>query len=174
MASARSTRVPNRERLETDTIAVRRSSLEFTLCSLNLRVGEERPWVQRFMSGRAPPEFVPPNAGANAYSGQSARAVSRDCVAARHEGQTVLIYCPVRRSVDPIRQRYRDLHERGALRSLLEVDANVLNTAIALGEEWLGPNNAILKCLRLGVAVHHGALPTAIARRSSAFFRRAY
>ena len=53
------------------------------------------------------------------------------------------------------------MHERGALRSLLEVDANVLNTAIALGEEWLGPNNAILKCLRLGVAVHHGALPTA-------------
>ena len=54
-----------------------------------------------------------------------------------------------------------DLHERGALRSLLQVDATVLNTAAALGEEWLGPNSAILKCLRLGVALHHGALPTA-------------
>ena len=76
------------------------------------------------------------------------------------EGQTVLIYCPLRKSVEPFADVIVDLHERGALRSLLQVDAAVLNTAVALGEEWLGPNSAILKCLRLGVALHHGALPT--------------
>ena len=77
------------------------------------------------------------------------------------DGQTVLIFCPERRSVEPFADVIVDLHERGALRSLLEADPNLLNTAIALGEEWLGADSAILKCLRLGVALHHGALPTA-------------
>jgi hypothetical protein len=64
-----------------------------------------------------------------------------------------------------------DLHERGALRSLLEADPAVLNTAVALGEEWLGPNSAILKCLRLGVALHHGALPTAYRKEVERLLR---
>ncbi len=64
-----------------------------------------------------------------------------------------------------------DLHERGALRSLLETDPNVLNTAIALGEEWLGAGSAILKCLRLGVALHHGALPTAYRKEVERLLR---
>ena len=64
-----------------------------------------------------------------------------------------------------------DLHERGALRSLLEVDPHVLSTAIALGEEWLGPNSSILKCLRLGVALHHGALPTAYRKEVERLLR---
>ncbi|UUZ49592.1 hypothetical protein LP420_04855 [Massilia sp. B-10] len=33
-------------------------------------------------------------------------------------------------------------------------------TALAVGAEWFGADHEILKCLRLGVAVHHGALPT--------------
>jgi hypothetical protein len=64
-----------------------------------------------------------------------------------------------------------DLHERGALRSLLEADPATLNTAIALGEEWLGPNSAILKCLRIGVALHHGALPTAYRKEVERLLR---
>jgi hypothetical protein len=46
-----------------------------------------------------------------------------------------------------------------------------LKTAIALGEEWLGPNSAILKCLRLGVALHHGALPTAYRKEVERLLR---
>lgn len=64
-----------------------------------------------------------------------------------------------------------DLHERGALQSLLEADPAVLATAIALGEEWLGPDSAILKCLRLGVALHHGALPTAYRKEIEGLLR---
>ena len=63
------------------------------------------------------------------------------------------------------------MHERGALRSLLEADPNLLNTAIALGEEWLGADSAILKCLRLGVALHHGALPTAYRKEVERLLR---
>ena len=129
---------------------------------LNLRVGEERPWVQRFIAGSAPPNFVPPKRRRTRLFPDNQREL---CLATAWrlvaEGQTVLIYCPVRKSVEPFADVIVDLHERGALRSLLKVDANVLNTATALGEEWLGADNAILKCLRLGVALHHGALPTA-------------
>jgi hypothetical protein len=54
---------------------------------------------------------------------------------------------------------------------LLEADPAVLDTAIALGEEWLGPDSAILKCLRLGVALHHGALPTAYRKEVERLLR---
>ena len=129
---------------------------------LNLRVGEERPWVQRFITGSAPPNFVPPKRRRKRLFPNDQREL---CLATAwrlvDEGQTVLIYCPLRISVEPFADVIVDLNERGALRSLLKVDTNILNTAVALGEEWLGPNSAILKCLRLGVALHHGALPTA-------------
>ncbi|MCL4470102.1 MAG: DEAD/DEAH box helicase [Gammaproteobacteria bacterium] len=129
---------------------------------LNLRIGDERPWVQRFLAGSAPPNFVPPKRRRTRLFPDNQREL---CLATAwrlvDDGQTVLIFCPERRSVEPFADVVVDLHERGALRSLLEVAPNVLNIAIALGEEWLGPNSAILKCLRLGVALHHGALPTA-------------
>ena len=129
---------------------------------LNVRVGEERPWVQRFIVGLTPPDFVPPKRRRQRLFPDDQREL---CLATAwrlvDEGQTVLIYCPVRRSVEPFAEVIVDLHERGALRSLLKVDANALNTATALGAEWLGPDSAILKCLKLGVALHHGALPTA-------------
>ncbi|MCV5919942.1 hypothetical protein OFN60_41575, partial [Escherichia coli] len=73
------------------------------------------------------------------------------------DGQTVLIYCPERRSVEPFAKVIVDLHSRGALESLLTVELTTLQIAIALGEEWLGTDSYILKCLRLGVALHHGA-----------------
>jgi hypothetical protein len=129
---------------------------------LNLRVGDERPWVQRFLTGAAPPNWIPPKRRRTRLFPDDQREL---CLATAwrlvEDGQTVLIFCPERRSVEPFADVIVDLHERGALRSLLEADPAALNTAIALGEEWLGPDSAILKCLRLGVALHHGALPTA-------------
>lgn len=139
---------------------------------LNLRIGDERPWVQRFLTGFAPPNFVPPRRRRTRLFPDNHREL---CLATAwrlvDDGQTVLIFCPERRSVEPFADVIVDLHERGALRSLLEVDPNVLNTAIALGEEWLGPDSAVLKCLRLGVALHHGALPTAYRKEVERLLR---
>ncbi|HKI60861.1 MAG TPA: DEAD/DEAH box helicase [Mariprofundaceae bacterium] len=139
---------------------------------LNLRVGDERPWVKRFLIGAAPPKWIPPKRCRTSLFPNNQREL---CLATAwrlvEDGQTVLIFCPVRRSVEPFADVIVDLHERGALRSLLEADPSVLNTAIALGEEWLGPNSAILKCLRLGVALHHGALPTAYRKEVERLLR---
>ena len=38
-------------------------------------------------------------------------------------------------------------------------DADRITRALAIGEEWLGADHLAVKALRLGVAVHHGALP---------------
>ena len=139
---------------------------------LNLRVGDERPWVQRFLVGAAPPNWVPPKRRRTKLFPCDQREL---CLATAwrlvEDGQTVLIFCPERRSVEPFADVIVDLHERGALRSLLEADPTVLSTAITLGEEWLGPDSAILKCLRLGVALHHGALPTAYRKEVERLLR---
>lgn len=139
---------------------------------LDLRVGEEQPFVPRFLTGVVPPHFVRPKRRRKTIFPNSQPELSL-ATAWRlvQDGQTVLIYCPERRSVEPFADVIVDLNERGALPSLLAVDPTMLSTAIALGEEWLGPNSAILKCLRLGVALHHGALPTAYRKEIERLLR---
>lgn len=140
---------------------------------LNLRVGDERPFVPRYMTGSVPQFFVPPKRPRTRLFPDDQQELSL-ATAWRlvEDGQTVLIYCPERRSVEPFAKIIVDLHERGALRSLLTVDPAVLQTAIALGTEWLGVDSDILKCLRLGVALHHGALPTAYRKEVEHLLRR--
>ncbi len=123
---------------------------------LELRVGEERPFVPNFFSAKVP------------STGQRKTAFPRDqrelvlATAWRlvEDGQSVLIYCPERRSVEPFARAIADLHSRGLLESVLADDPSKLNTVLEIGREWLGSDHPILTCLRLGVAVHHGALPT--------------
>src|SRR5699024_4417303 len=140
---------------------------------LNLRVGDERPFVPRFLTGFVPPHFTPPKRKRKLVFPKDQRELSL-ATAWRlvDDGQTVLVYCPERRSVEPFADTIVDLHQRGALRSLLETDISILGTAITLGEEWLGPDNAILTCLKLGVGLHHGALPTAYRKEVERLLRR--
>lgn len=139
---------------------------------LNLRVGDERPFVPRFLTGAAPPLFIRPKRLRTRLFPDDQRELSLATAwQLVGDGQTVLIYCPQRRSVEPFAEVIIDLHERGALQSLLTVDPALLQTAIALGEEWLGVDSNILKCLRLGVALHHGALPTAYRKEVERLLR---
>lgn len=134
---------------------------------LNLRVGDERPFVPRYLTG-----FVPP-------IGQRRTVFPKDlgelCLAIAwrlvQDGQSVLVFCPVRAHVEPFADRIIDLHRRGALPSLLGVDPAVLRTAQVLGAEWLGEGHPILKCLTLGVAIHHGALPSAFRKEIERLLR---
>ena len=87
------------------------------------------------------------------------------------DGHSVLIYCPLRKSVEPFARTIVDLHERGVLDSVLEATHGTLGNALAIGEEWLGADSALLRCLKLGVAVHHGALPTPYRREVERLLR---
>lgn len=123
---------------------------------LNLRVGDERPWVQKFIESKKPPV------------GKRKKLFPADqrelCLAAAwklvQDGQSVLIFCTLRASVEPFAEAIVDINKRGALPSVLSCDEKELATAMAIGKEWLGENSDLLKCLKLGVAIHHGALPT--------------
>ena len=123
---------------------------------LDIQVGAERPWVRKFLVAREPP------------LGQRTKLFPKDqrelCLAAAwrfiEDGQTVLIFCPLRKSVEPFAEAIVDLNKRGLLPSVLGDKEPALTTAFAIGREWLGQDHAILRCLKLGVAIHHGALPT--------------
>ena len=49
---------------------------------LNLRVGDERPWVPRFLTGAAPPRWIPPKRRRTHLPGGSTRALPGDRLAA--------------------------------------------------------------------------------------------
>jgi superfamily II DNA/RNA helicase len=74
------------------------------------------------------------------------------------ENQTVLIFCPERRSVEPYARELIKLHREGLIESVL-ADGVDLTSALTTGAEWFGADHPVLECLRLGVAIHHGALP---------------
>ena len=87
------------------------------------------------------------------------------------DGHTVLIYCPLRKSVEPFAKAIADLHQRGALPSILGSNRDRLRNALVIGEEWLGADSSLLQCLKLGVAIHHGALPTPYRREVERLLR---
>ena len=83
----------------------------------------------------------------------------------------MLIYCPERRSVDPFAEVIVDLHKRGLLASVLDGEPGRIEIARSIGREWLGAEHPILECLRLGIAVHHGALPAAFRKEVERLLR---
>lgn len=133
---------------------------------LSITVGSERPWVNRFITAELP-------RGRRTRHFPSKQTELCLAIAWRlvEEGQTVLIYCPLRTSVESYAGDIVDLHRRGTLDSLLTADPAVLDAAISLGEEWLGPSSALLECLRLGVALHHGGLPSAYRKEVERLLR---
>lgn len=134
---------------------------------LELAVGDERPFVPRFLTAVVPPK------------GRRKTPFPRDqrelCLASAwqlvEDGQSVLIFCPLRKSVEPFASAIVDLHEKGVLRSVLDTDPAQLDSAIAIGEEWFAPDHPMLACLKLGIAVHHGALPTPYRREVERLLR---
>ncbi|MFB4204855.1 hypothetical protein KBTX_03202 [wastewater metagenome] len=123
---------------------------------LNLRVGNERPFVPSFLTASIPPI----GRRRRPFPGDQREFVLATAWRLMEEGQTVLIYCPQKNSVEPYAKAIVDLHRRGALTSALRADEDRLNTALAVGREWFGADHPILQCLQIGVAIHHGALPT--------------
>ncbi len=122
-------------------------------------VGDDAPYVDRFVVGQPP-------------RGRQTKPLPRDrrdlCLMSTWrlvaEGNSVLLYCPERRSVIPLARLVIDLVKRGYLPSLLQCDPTLLTEALNIGREWLGENHPAVQCLRFGVAVHHGQLPRPFLR----------
>lgn len=89
------------------------------------------------------------------------------------EGQTVLIYCPLRSSVGTLASLIVTLHRQGLIESVMPEGVDISN-AVAVGAEWFGANHDILKCLQLGVAIHHGTLPGPFRREMEALLHQKF
>lgn len=122
-------------------------------------VGEDAPYVADFVTGQR-------------ARGKQRNPLPRDrrdlCVMSTWrlvaEDQSVLMYCPERRSVIPLARVVVDLVRRGYLPSILQCDPALLEEALTIGREWLGEHHPAVQCLQIGVAVHHGQLPRPFLR----------
>ena len=82
-------------------------------------------------------------------------------------GKSTLIYCPRRSGVEKLGSDVIDLCNHGYLNPLpvdnpLEYDK--LKKALKVGREWLDNCHPSIKCLELGIGLHHGRLPDPFRR----------
>jgi hypothetical protein len=83
------------------------------------------------------------------------------------QGKRTLIFCTQRDHVENYAKAVVDLNRRGFLASQVE-DNSKLDRARAVGNEWLGHNHPVVQCLSLGIAIHHGRLPSPFLRELEA------
>ncbi|MBJ2067631.1 DEAD/DEAH box helicase [Serratia odorifera] len=74
------------------------------------------------------------------------------------QGKRALVFCTQRDHVEGFAETALDLQRRGFLPSLL-ANAQEVERAMAVGREWLGAEHPAVRCLAIGVAIHHGRLP---------------
>lgn len=133
---------------------------------LGVTVGEERPFIPNYFEARAPRK--PRRKMFPADQNEMTLATAWRLV---EEGQTVLIFCPLKVSVSTLASLIVRLHRQGLISSVMPAGVNISN-AVAVGTEWFGADDDILKCLRLGVAIHHGALPGPFRREVEALLHQ--
>ncbi|MGL4832110.1 MAG: DEAD/DEAH box helicase, partial [Propionibacteriaceae bacterium] len=83
------------------------------------------------------------------------------------QGKRALVFCTQRDHVEGFAEAALDLQRRGFLPSLL-ANAQEVERAMAVGREWLGAEHPAVRCLSLGVAIHHGRLPGPFLREVEA------
>lgn len=137
---------------------------------LNFIVGEEGSFIPGYIQPMVPPL---PNPG---YRRKEFPCNSQELTLATawkltQDDHTVLIYCPLKVSVNAFAKAIIDLHKRGALDSVLSVPEEKIELARILGKEWLGNEHPIIECLSIGVAIHHGGLPTPFRKEMESLLR---
>lgn len=121
---------------------------------LSIDVDGEETFVPRFITAIVPPGRQ------NPFPHNQRELCLATAWRLVEDGHSVLIFCPQRNSVEPFASSIVTLNRQGALPSLFDGSKSELSTALLIGEEWFGADHPILQCLKLGVAIHHGALPT--------------
>lgn len=79
------------------------------------------------------------------------------------QGKRTLIFSTQANWVESYGKQVVDLNKRGYLDSLLDDEASIAR-ALAVGKEWLGEAHPAVASLKVGVAIHHGRLPSPFLR----------
>jgi superfamily II DNA/RNA helicase len=134
---------------------------------LTMTIGDEHPFIPRYFDAKAPGDRrrrkVFPSSQRELVIATTWRLVE--------EGQAVLIFCPQRKSVEPYAREIIRLHRQGFIDSVVPSDTDLAD-ALTVGAEWFGADHPILDCLKLGVVIHHGALPGPFRREVERLLHR--
>jgi hypothetical protein len=133
---------------------------------LNYDLEQQGPFLARFV------EQVPPR-------GQEKKPYPRETkdltlFAAwnfAQQGKRTLVFSTQANWVEGYGKAAVELNRRGYLPSLLEDEASIAR-ALEVGREWLGDLHPAVKCLKLGVAIHHGRLPSPFLRELEALLAK--
>ena len=134
---------------------------------LDIEVGEEKAFVEKFIVSHSPSQ----GRRQNSFPNNQRELCLATAWRLVEDGQTVLIFCPLKISVTAFAKSIVKLHKQGFLASLLEGEETLLESALTIGEEWFGQDHVLLECLKLGVAIHHGTLPTPYRREIERLLR---
>ncbi|WP_337155086.1 DEAD/DEAH box helicase [Pseudomonas protegens] len=80
-----------------------------------------------------------------------------------NQGKRTLIFSTQANWVESYGKQVVNLCKRGYLHSLLDDEASIAR-ALEVGKEWLGENHPAVASLKVGVAIHHGRLPSPFLR----------
>ncbi len=120
---------------------------------LDLEVHDERPFVQHFV--RAQPAQAPRR---RPFPSDGQELTIAAALALVGEGQRVLVYCPLKKSVESHAKVWLTLVRQGFTASLLP-NRDAIESALVIAEEWLGTAHVATQALQMGIGVHHGSLP---------------
>lgn len=137
---------------------------------LNFIVGEEASFIPGYIQPMVPP-YPNPGIRKKEFPCNSQELALATAWRLIQDNHTVLIYCPLKISVNAFAKAIIDLHRRGALNSVLSVPEEKIELARVLGQEWLGNDHPIIECLSIGVAIHHGGLPTPFRKEMESLLR---
>lgn len=136
---------------------------------LDMNVDRESTFISRFVVTQPP---APKTRRRNPFPQNQQELVLAAAWKLVEDGQRVLIYCAERRSVEPLAECILTLKRQKLLASLLHGSDDDLHEAEAIGREWLGPDHPAVRCLRMGVAVHHAKLPRPFLRAVEGLLKR--
>ncbi len=127
----------------------------------DLRIEDEAPFIPRFIERK---ERIGPRGGIKQFPSTQSDLALASAWKLVDEGLSVLIYCPQKTSVEALAKRIIEAVKLGFLASLPHENPFDRQRALDVGNEWLGADHAVVKCLELGVAIHHASLPRPFLR----------
>lgn len=138
-----------------------------TSARLEMEVEGQNSYIPRFINQRKPPKGSRRRKLFPSDKNELTLAASWQFV---RQGQRVLVYCPLRKSVDSLGKLALKLIGQGLLSPFQGMNASLEN-AINAGIEWLGSDHPAVKCLQYGIVLHHAGLPRAFLNEVEQWLR---
>lgn len=125
---------------------------------LNFTLENNGPFIERFIE-----QLPPRGTDRTGYPRDVKDVALMSAWRFAKDGKRTLIFLTQANWVEGYGRRAIEFVEKGYLPSLLE-EPSCVKAATKIGAEWLGRDHPAVRCLRYGVALHHGKLPSPFLR----------